>query len=225
MATLKLFSGSKSEGLTRIGDPRPGSAQGSWQEILVPWSWISARAVPVMAASDNRERNQNRSCSLLLIMSQECCTISWAYSVGYTNQPWCSVGRSYIRTWIPEDRQHWWRRKWQPTPVFLPGESQGRGAWWAAVSGVAESDMTEATQRQAALGAILETGSHTGLKKRELKRSHLWCPICNLWLRLLSSWSYQQHLVEYFFFLSSSSPNHFLVSFFISRALKNKKRL
>ena len=23
-----------------------------------------------------------------------------------------------------------WRRKWQPTPVFLPGESQGRGAWW-----------------------------------------------------------------------------------------------
>ena len=32
-----------------------------------------------------------------------------------------------------------WRRKWQPTPVFLPGESQGRGAWWAAVHGVAQS--------------------------------------------------------------------------------------
>ena len=32
-----------------------------------------------------------------------------------------------------------WRRKWQPTPVFLPGESQGRGAWWAAVSRVAQS--------------------------------------------------------------------------------------
>ena len=32
-----------------------------------------------------------------------------------------------------------WRRKRQPTPVFLPGESQGRGAWWAAVYGVAES--------------------------------------------------------------------------------------
>ena len=29
--------------------------------------------------------------------------------------------------------------KWQPTPVFLPGESQGRGAWWAAVYGVAQS--------------------------------------------------------------------------------------
>ena len=33
-----------------------------------------------------------------------------------------------------------WRRQWQPTPVFLPGESQGRGgAWWAAVYGVAQS--------------------------------------------------------------------------------------
>ena len=32
-----------------------------------------------------------------------------------------------------------WRRKWQPTPMFLPGESQGRGAWWAAVYGVTQS--------------------------------------------------------------------------------------
>ena len=32
-----------------------------------------------------------------------------------------------------------WRRKWKPTPVFLPGESQDGGAWWAAVYGVAQS--------------------------------------------------------------------------------------
>ena len=38
-----------------------------------------------------------------------------------------------------------WRRKWQPTPVFLPGESQGQGAWWAAIYGIAQLDMTEAT--------------------------------------------------------------------------------
>ena len=30
-----------------------------------------------------------------------------------------------------------WRRKWQPTPMFLPGKSQGWGAWQAAVYGVA----------------------------------------------------------------------------------------
>ena len=32
-----------------------------------------------------------------------------------------------------------WRRKWQPTPVFLPGESQDGGAQWAAVCGVTQS--------------------------------------------------------------------------------------
>ena len=42
-----------------------------------------------------------------------------------------------------------WRRKWQFTPVFLPGESQGRGSLvgcrlWVRI----ESDTTEATQQQ-----------------------------------------------------------------------------
>ena len=32
----------------------------------------------------------------------------------------------------------WWR-KWQPTPVFLPGKSQDRGSWWTTVHGVAKS--------------------------------------------------------------------------------------
>ena len=42
-----------------------------------------------------------------------------------------------------------WRRKWQPAPVFLPGESQGRGSLvgcrlWSCT----ESDTTEATYQQ-----------------------------------------------------------------------------
>ena len=36
-----------------------------------------------------------------------------------------------------------WRRIWKPTPVFLPGESHERGAWQAAVHGVAELDTAE----------------------------------------------------------------------------------
>ena len=32
-----------------------------------------------------------------------------------------------------------WRRKWQPTPVFLPGESQGWGSLVAAIYGVTQS--------------------------------------------------------------------------------------
>ena len=42
-----------------------------------------------------------------------------------------------------------WRRKWQPTPVFLPGESQGQ---WSLVAchlwGRTELDTTEAKQQQ-----------------------------------------------------------------------------
>ena len=39
-----------------------------------------------------------------------------------------------------------WRRKWQPTPVFLPGESQGRGSLvGCSLWGRTESDTTEAT--------------------------------------------------------------------------------
>ena len=42
-----------------------------------------------------------------------------------------------------------WRRKWQPTPVFLPGESQGQGSpvgcrLWVHI----ESDTTEVTWQQ-----------------------------------------------------------------------------
>ena len=40
----------------------------------------------------------------------------------------------------------YWRRKWQPTPVFLPGESQGRESLMGCrLWGRTESDTTEAT--------------------------------------------------------------------------------
>ena len=42
-----------------------------------------------------------------------------------------------------------WRRKWQPTPVFLPGESQGRGSLvGCCLWGRTESDTTELTWQQ-----------------------------------------------------------------------------
>ena len=39
-----------------------------------------------------------------------------------------------------------WRRKWQPTPVFLPEESQGQGSLMGCrLWGRTELDTTEAT--------------------------------------------------------------------------------
>ena len=47
-----------------------------------------------------------------------------------------------------------WRRKWQPTPVFLPGESQGRGSLVGCrLWGHTELDTTEVTQQQQQLRA------------------------------------------------------------------------
>ena len=42
-----------------------------------------------------------------------------------------------------------WRKKWQPTPVFLPGESQGQGSLVSChLWGHTESDTTEVTQQR-----------------------------------------------------------------------------
>ena len=42
-----------------------------------------------------------------------------------------------------------WRRQWQPTPAFLPVESQGRrSVVGCRLWGRTESDTTEATQQQ-----------------------------------------------------------------------------
>ena len=51
-----------------------------------------------------------------------------------------------------------WRRKWQPTPVFLPGESHGRRSLVGCSPwGCTESDTTEATWQ---LHSFLELFSH-----------------------------------------------------------------
>ena len=61
-----------------------------------------------------------------------------------------SMGSQRVRhdwaTSLPLSTFMHWRRKWQPTPVFLPGESQGRGSLVGCrLWGRTESDTTEAT--------------------------------------------------------------------------------
>ena len=50
-----------------------------------------------------------------------------------------------------------WRRKWQPTPVFWPGESQGRGSLVGChLWGGTESDTTEAAAARLISAVILK---------------------------------------------------------------------
>ena len=63
---------------------------------------------------------------------------------------WAVVhGVAKSRTWLSDFTLFTflhWRRKWQPTPVFLPGESQGQGSLVGCrLWGCTESDTTEAT--------------------------------------------------------------------------------
>ena len=69
-----------------------------------------------------------------------------------------------------------WRRKWQPTPVFLPGESQGWGAWWAAVYGVAQSRTR--LKRLSSSSSSLVIPNYFFLKKKKRCMAALGLPIC-----------------------------------------------
>ena len=65
-------------------------------------------------------------------------TLAW--KIPWTEEPGGlqSMGSRVRHNWATSLFTHR-RRKWQPAPVFLPGESHGWGAWWAAVYGVAQS--------------------------------------------------------------------------------------
>ena len=54
-------------------------------------------------------------------------------------EPACQRGRLKRCGFNPWVGKIPWRRAWQPTPVLLPRESQGGGAWWATVQRVAKS--------------------------------------------------------------------------------------
>ena len=61
-------------------------------------------------------------------------------------EPACQCRRHKRRRFDPWVRKILWRRAWQPTPVFFPGESHGRRSLVGySLWGCKELDMTEAT--------------------------------------------------------------------------------
>ena len=70
------------------------------------------------------------------------------------------------------------RRKWQPTPVFLPGESQGWGSLVGChLWGRTESDTTEATwQQQMDLGIVIQNE----VSQEEKNKYHILTQICGI---------------------------------------------
>ena len=72
----------------------------------------------------------------------------WASQVALVvKNPPANAGDSRDVGSIPWVRKIPWRRVWQPTPVFLPGESQGQRSLVAAVLGSQRVPTTGATER------------------------------------------------------------------------------
>ena len=96
----------------------------------------------------------NNSCTSLhspeKAMAPHSSTLAW--KIPWTEEPGelqsmgsLRVGRDWATSLSLFTFMHW-RRKWQPTPVFLPGESQERGSLVGCrLWGRTESDTTEAT--------------------------------------------------------------------------------
>ena len=79
-------------------------------------------------------------------MAPHSSTVAW--KIPWTEEPGMlqSMGSLRVRHDFTFTFHFHLRRKWQPTPVFLPGESQGQGSLMGCrLWGCTELDTTEAT--------------------------------------------------------------------------------
>ena len=113
--------------------------------------WLRPMLVPISIT-------ENASFTILLLciriwekaMAPHSSTLAW--KIPWTEEPGglqsmgsLRVGHDSVTSLSLFTFMHW-RRKWQPTPVFLPGESQGRRSLIGSrLRGRTESDTTETT--------------------------------------------------------------------------------
>ena len=127
-----------------------------WKTQQWPQDWKRSVFIPIPKKGNATECSNY--CTIALIshtsmeksMSPHSSTLAWKV-------PWMEEPGGLQSMGSRRVGPHWatslslftfmhWRRKWQPTPVFLPGESQGRGSLVSCcLWGRTGSDTTEAT--------------------------------------------------------------------------------
>ena len=106
--------------------------QGELRILHFVWNW--------KADGFWNHRMRELPCCFQLSVGIKCENLIKRRSMG-----WLRVGYDWATSLSLFTFLHW-RRKWQPTPVFLPGESQGRGSLMGCcLWGCTELDTTEAT--------------------------------------------------------------------------------
>ena len=94
------------------------------------------------SASSLGDRRLGRACTCRGLLWTVCfCPKRRAALGAQTAKNLPAVWETWVRCWIGKIP---WRRKWQPTPIFLPGESHGqRSLVGCRPWGLKESDTTE----------------------------------------------------------------------------------
>ena len=156
-----------------------------WRASWGLWSSLSSHLLPAPSPRSGGEKVLLSSPVLLVVVAMAPHSSTLAWKIPWTEEPGGlqsmgsrRVGHDWATSLLLFTFMHW-RRKWQPTPVFLPGESQGRGAWWAAVYGV--------TQSRTWLKRLSSSSSSSMEKQRPLEKQRPWRMRENF-LRGLGEW-------------------------------------
>ena len=106
----------------KLENPRDG---GAWWAAIYGVTQSRTRLKWLSSSSSKQERTEKA-------MAPHSSTLAW--KIPWTEEPgrlqsmgsW-RVGHDWVTSLSLFTFMHW-RRKWQPVPVFLPGESQGQGS-------------------------------------------------------------------------------------------------
>ena len=99
--------------------------------VVLAW-WVTECLMGIFSKCILLPSPTSSSLALTKAMASHSSTLAW--KIPWMEEPGglqsigsLTVGHDWVTSLSLITFMHW-RRKWQPTPVFLPGESQGRGS-------------------------------------------------------------------------------------------------
>ena len=108
----------------------------------------ASKSLSILPKIHPLDRARIQACQMFKPVAPHSSTLAW--KILWTEEPGRLQSMGSLRVGHDWTTSLWlltflhWRRKWQPTPVFLPGESQG-SLVGCCLWGCRESDVTEAT--------------------------------------------------------------------------------
>ena len=154
---LVVFNSLQLHGLQHVRlscpSPSPRACSNSyplnrWCHLTVSFSVIPFSSCPVSLSFPTSQlfATGSQSIGTSALVSVLPRNIQDWFPLGLTGLILLSKGPSRVFSNTTVQKYQFWRRKWQPTPVFLPGESQGQGSLvGCCLWGHTESDTTDTT--------------------------------------------------------------------------------